>query len=153
MTRGGHYPRFYVFRVTGKCIYSKDASGQERLSMAESRWEQIVRETREPRERAAVAFGRHLEGLMEERGIDGLEDLYRCFVEVENGDVSVLGLHRDKAVSYDLFERLITGKIPSWYAEIGNGLREVLELTEDEYLDLLMIYMFGEPLSAEPRNA
>jgi len=116
--------------------------------------EAVLAEMRQRREEAAERFRAHLEGLMEERGIESVEELHRRFVETEYAYIPVPGLHRGKPVSLELFRRLVTGQESRYfYGELMGGLREVFELTEEEFEELSFVYIWGERPSARQRQA
>jgi hypothetical protein len=102
-------------------------------------------ELRQRREKASAAFQAELERLMEEKGIEDLEELHRRFVATEYAYIPVPGLHRGKPISLELFKRHAARRHPYVYREFLAGLAEVLGLTGEEAEDLGFIYLMGEP--------
>ena len=96
-------------------------------------------------EEASVAFQWELRRLMDEKGVEDLEELYRRFVETEYAYVPVPGLHRGKPISFELFKRLAGRRTPYVYREFLAGLQEVFGLSDEETLELGLIYLMGEP--------
>ena len=87
------------------------------------------------KEEKSKRFQAHLARLMEERGIESLEELYERFVETEYAHVPVPGLHEGKPVSLELFKRLAARRTPYIYGELTWGLAEVFELSEGKPLE------------------
>ena len=110
--------------------------------------EEMREELRQRREEASEAFQAELQRLMEAKGIESLEDLYRRYIETEYAYIPVPGLHRGKAVSFKEFKRHAARRSPYVYREFLAGLVEVLGLTEEEAGELGFIYLMGEPRKA-----
>jgi hypothetical protein len=106
--------------------------------------EDLLRE----REEASKLFQAHLERLMEERGIESLEELYERFVETGYAHVPVPGLHEGKPVSLELFKRLAARKTLYIYGELTWGLAEVFELSHQDLDELILLYLFVEKREA-----
>jgi hypothetical protein len=110
-------------------------------------------EIEETRAEKGERFRAHVERLMEERGIESLEELHERFVGTEYAHVPVPGLHEGKPVSFGLFERLTRRESPYIYGELLSGLREVFGLTGEEFLELMWLYVWGEPRPRELHEA
>jgi hypothetical protein len=85
---------------------------------------------------------------MEERGVESIEELYERFLAV-GYRVPIPGRHRDKPVPLEEF-RLHSARAypsseePKLYAEFICGLGEALELSEEEFSELVWVCFFGE---------
>ena len=107
--------------------------------------EEMREDLRRRHEEASVAFQWELRRLMDEKGVEDLEELYRRFVETEYAYVPVPGLHRGKPISFELFKRLAGRRTPYVYQGFLAGLAEVLGLNGEEARDLGHLYVWGEP--------
>ena len=96
------------------------------------------------KEEASERFQAHLARLMEERGIESLEELHRRFVETEFAHVPVPGLHEGKPISFALFKQLAARRTPYIYGELLEGLTKVLGLDSRETDELILVYTLGE---------
>ena len=87
-----------------------------------------------------------LHELMEKRGIENLEELYRRFIETEHAHIPVPGLHTGKPVSFEVFERCAYGRSRMLYREFVLGMMEVLDLKPytEEGDDFALAYTWGK---------
>jgi hypothetical protein len=115
---------------------------------AEQLPEEMREDLRRYREEMSERLQAHLGRLMEERGIEDLEELHRRFVETEYAHVPVPGLHEGKPISFALFSRLARRRHPYVYAEFLAGLEEALGLSREEARELEILYFFGETRKA-----
>jgi hypothetical protein len=94
------------------------------------------------------AFWDEVSRLMDERGIESLEDLHRRFLESSvRGFIPVSGRHRDKPVSLSEFREHITARHRVVYGELIVGLADAFELDpeSEEVSALGYSYAFGRP--------
>ena len=89
-----------------------------------------------------------LEKRMADAGIEGLEDLHRRFVETEYADLPFPGRHRGKPISFDLFERLATGRHQHVRSEFLRGLVQAFGLKRDseEATEFIRAYLMEPSL-------
>jgi hypothetical protein len=95
------------------------------------------------------AFLAEVERLMEEKGIEDLEELHRRFALTEHAYIPVPGLHRGKAVSFEEFKRHMNCERGGLYGPVIKGLTEVfgMERPKDdkEIAELTLAYIKCEP--------
>jgi hypothetical protein len=91
------------------------------------------------------AFWDVVRARMDEAGIEDVEELHRRYLETERAYIPTPGRHQGKPVSLAEFKRHLYGKFPVIYGELHLGLREVLELNEEQDRELVLSYMFGRP--------
>jgi hypothetical protein len=101
-------------------------------------------------ERNATPMWDEVKRLMDEHGIEDVEDLHRRFLESSGrGLIPVSGRHRDKPVSLSEFCVHITGRHPTIYMELMRGFAEIFDLNfvedNDEANRLMWAYVFGRP--------
>jgi hypothetical protein len=98
-------------------------------------------------EREVAAFWDQVSRLMDERGIEGIEDLHQRFLETDYAEaIRVPGRHRGSKPKLPEFKRHVTGRYPVIYGELMNGLIEVLDITdESEKARLCLSYVWGRP--------
>jgi hypothetical protein len=105
-------------------------------------------EYHEHERRTSKRFRAHLRKLMEQRGVESIEELYERFLAV-GYRIPVPGRHRNKPVPLEEF-RLHSARAypsseePKVYAEFICGLGEALELSEEEFSELAFVYLWGE---------
>ena len=111
---------------------------------AEKLPEEMREDLRRHKEEASERLRAHLERLMEEKGIEDLEELYERFVQTEYAYIPVPGLHRGKPVSFEQFKLHAARRHPYVYGEFAAGLVQVLGLSDEEARKLSFFYLLGE---------
>jgi hypothetical protein len=107
--------------------------------------------------RASEVFQARLEEMMEERGVESIEELHERFLATGER-IAVPGRHRDKPVKLEEFKRHCAMAYPSvenaWmYPSFFRGIRVALGLSDKEVIELICLATLGEFWPPEEMNA
>ncbi len=116
----------------------------------EKAWEEMGRRNAE----GGDVFRAYLERLMEEKGVSGIEELHERFLAT-GWRIPIPGRHADKPVKLEEFKLHCARAYPSpehplTYNSFFRGLWEALRLTEEEFRELLYVYMWGKLPGSKP---
>jgi hypothetical protein len=111
------------------------------------------REYHEHERRTSELFRARLQKLMEQRGVESIEELHERFLAV-GYRIPIPGRHRNKPVPLEEFRlhcarAYSEASAPHVYSEFICGVGEALELVQEEFSELVWVYLWGErPLKA-----